>query len=291
MSFCDFFPDDPSCAPVPEDEEEVVVVDDDDEEGVDEPVDDVEDEDQEPEERRMMGSPFQEAMRLQNLAKWASYNPTGAQVAFLAVAVACATRHGLDAFRYHAVDKFYDGFKVGDKTQWYKLTQQIVDYGGLAIAGTAAIFQLLSTLGIMSGLNLMIWTYVVGFGGLALMSTVYILRKIGYDSYYSDAKSTTATISTPAQAALGAISEALLMDTAVQAAMDTILMVYGEDWLWAQWDNATPEEQDAWVEEWELAVAEKEKAWFTREEEEAMEKAEEEMEAEEEEAADEEEEQ
>jgi hypothetical protein len=143
----------------------------------------------------------------------------------------------------------------------------------------------------MSGLNLMIWTYVVGFGGLALMSVVYIMRKIGYDSYYTDSKNTDATISGPAAAAMGAINEALLMDMAVQAAMDTILMIYGEDWLWAQWDNSTPEEKDAWIEEWELAAAEKEKAWFTPEEEEAMEEAEEEMEAEEEEAAVEEEEQ
>jgi hypothetical protein len=111
MSFCDFFPDDPSCA-VPDEEEEVVIPD---EEEVDEePVDPVEDDEEEPEERRMMGSPFEESLRLQNMARWASYNPTGAQVAFLAVAVGCATRHGLDAFRYHAVDKFYDGFKVKD---------------------------------------------------------------------------------------------------------------------------------------------------------------------------------
>ena len=105
MSFCDFFPDDPSCAAEPE--EEVVIVPDEAEDNADEPVDDEVAEDDAGEDgpaRRRAGSWAQEMEDIEWLSKIAMASPLAGNLAYLSVGLINAVEIGLSLFRYSEVD-------------------------------------------------------------------------------------------------------------------------------------------------------------------------------------------
>ena len=65
-------------------------------------------------------------------------------------------------------------------TNYWKLANMVYGYGGLAILGTAYIFQLLATFGIAKGLNFMVWYYGVGLLGMVYDNTYLALMYLAY---------------------------------------------------------------------------------------------------------------
>ena len=69
-------------------------------------------------------------------------------------------------------------------TNYYDLMWKIEWYAGMTLWGTAALFQLLATVGIWVDLNLLIWSIFVPYGGLALELTFMTLFFLAYNQFW-----------------------------------------------------------------------------------------------------------
>ena len=134
----------------------------------------------------------------------------------------------------------------------------------------------------------MVWIYVVGMGELLLSVVVDVIRFLAYDGAWTKVKVENATGDAKsdqkvANRIIGEVERDVALDMA-GAAMSTIVwLLHGDNWMWAQYENLAPEDQDAYMEmiDETLAAWEEEAAEEAAEDEEAaadMEEAEEDLE-------------
>jgi len=139
------------------------------------------------------------------------------------------------------------------ETMWNMLGSQVKTYGALVIFGVAMITQLLSIFGIANSLNLMVWTYGVGMGGMlvsAVASMIWMWGiKLGWTACretYADDTANSDADEVAECAAWSAYTDLMESNMKVLMAEDTAFAItvgtYMEDWLLAQW-WAMPEEE------------------------------------------------
>jgi len=183
MSLCDIFPDDPSCAPEVDPAPVDVDVDDGDGDGkedIDEEVIDddeaggVEDEDDgEPiddkegdlVEKEMVEGKFAKAAMeavkawqgVKSLQSFAELSPMLDHLKLVLVAGTWAASGAMLAFRYRSESSFYDKGKIGDDSNWWKLGDQLRNFGSLGVGSVLALTSLLATFGIANSVNMMAW--------------------------------------------------------------------------------------------------------------------------------------
>ena len=187
MSLCDFFPDDPSCAPVGE--EEVIIGPVEEEDNVEEPFDDevaVDDAGEDgPSRRRTGGSWAEEMANVEGLSKIAMASPMAGNLAYLSVGLINTVEIALGLFRYSEKDQYKAGLITSGQPNWWELSSTINNYGFFAVFSVLTVTQLLATFGIAVDINMMAWEYLWGLGGLLLGMTVYLLRFLGLNDAYS----------------------------------------------------------------------------------------------------------
>jgi len=294
MSICELIPDDPSCAvPDPDPVDPVEPVDD----GGDMDGGDMDGGDMDGDAHMEHGDKHGDGHKdwsMSGIEKFgyaaglnmlASHSDLVPNLAFLGVTIYYLMYLFFDgSLRYKSEDNYYEAGKLGnDETNYWELADMIKLFGGLGIFGVLMVTQLLATLGIMSGLNMMLWHYVGGFGGLALHFTVNLLRMLGMNAAWGKKDDSNAIVKGSAQGVIGAIQGDWFKDSLVDAAMGLTLMMNYEGWWFATWNNLSVEEQEAWI-EGAMEVAEmKKEEWADKEAEEKPEEKSEEGEAEEEE--------
>lgn len=113
------------------------------------------------------------------------------QVAYLVLASLMTARAGLNLWRYEsgtvaeAAFTAYENAAGSGSTNMWKLGWYINRRGDLSMFGLAWITQLLSTFGVLPGLNRIVWVWGVGaFGALAAL-TSGISYYIAYDKMYT----------------------------------------------------------------------------------------------------------
>ena len=123
------------------------------------------------------------------------YSPMKANLWYLAITIFFVQFSLLTVTRYRTGANVYDAGMLGDNsTNYLKMSDQLRLYGMLGIFGVAMVTQLLATFGIATGLNLMVWTYLVLGLGTLVGLTVVVLRTLGYNaawSKYDDTASST----------------------------------------------------------------------------------------------------
>lgn len=97
----------------------------------------------------------------------------------------------------------------------------------------------------MSNVNMMVWGWLVGLGGMIISATVMIMRIIGYNAAWSASEKTDLTIKAAGAATLKAIDADWFDDAVVDAMMGVWFTLQYRGWMWAAWSAMTPEEQDA----------------------------------------------
>merc|ERR1712113_172985 len=119
-------------------------------------------------------------------------------IGFLMVAISHVVHPALDMFRYTAGDTYWDVTDttfgtVADTTNWWKLYNQIGQYGMLSVGAILTITQLLSMFGVAAEINVMLWGYATMLVGPLLGAVVSGLAMWGYDQAYQlcDADSST----------------------------------------------------------------------------------------------------
>ena len=243
MSFCDFVPDDPSCAPepVPEPtpEPEPTPV---------EPVDPVEPvEPVEPmPEKEGDGEMAEGDEKMSSEAMWGN-------IGFLMVAISHVVHPALDMFRYTAGDNYWDVTDttfgtVADTTNWWKLYNQIGQYGMLSVGAILTITQLLSMFGVAAEINVMLWGYATMLVGPLLGAVVSGIAMWGYDQAYSLCDEDAAT-NEDACDMMDTIEGDMLWQAVGELSMGAALMESYEGWMMAQFMALPEETQKAWMEE------------------------------------------
>lgn len=209
--FCDFVPDDPSCA-VPEPE----ISDDEENTGYDLTNDD----DMEKDDMHAG------AMK--------------ANVAFLLTAISGVVAPALWMFRYRsAIDTVGD---TASSTNYFKMLDYLGNYPTLALHLVLSVTQLLSMLGIAGEVNLMAWSLASMIH--MVVGTVYFLGFLfAHNQYHTIHEDTTA--SDEAQADALEAAEWLEARSYAQTIWGThsmlVLYMHYEQWMHAQW-YALPEE-------------------------------------------------
>ena len=172
----------------------------------------------------------------------ASMDMKRAQYAYLFTAAAASSYSGLNLFRYHAADDFYDS---GDKLDynWWKLSDRVYDYSVLTIFGVLALTQASSMFGVSVTSNLLAWMY----GGLSfdifvgLISTLIIMYS--YEAYWScgdDGDSTCAGVA-------GILRSQIVKWSVMSSAITFSFAMYYENWMMGQFTMMTQEEKEAWM--------------------------------------------
>ena len=154
-------------------------------------------------------------------------SPLTGQLTYLVVAGIACTKAGMDLFRYRSDADYYDAGE--DPYSWnpWKLANLIEQYTDLSVWGVLFIFQLLSTFGVLSGLNVVIWMWAGAIAGLIYMVT-HIFRFMAYDAV---AKSDSDV------SGAEAIASAIEMDTmyaiAAGSAFALPLLMEYPNWMYA----------------------------------------------------------
>ena len=116
-----------------------------------------------------------------------SINPMTGQIAFLTVALISFVVPALAQFRWRAPatgtnTSFYNDWttstKLGSNNYW-ELSNMVYNYGMIAIWGVAVVTQLMSIFGVMPEINILVWSYVVGTGGLFISISYWFMALIG----------------------------------------------------------------------------------------------------------------
>jgi len=259
MSLCDIFPDDPSCAapePEPQPEPETPTEE--------EPVEEEggEEEEGEPEgevtevEKRVFDAILEVTKwsHLKQLSMFAGLSPFMSNLGYTMVAGAMAGGYAMDAFRYRSASDYYDGAKADSFTNWWKTSDMIRLYGGVALGATLFVTSLLATFGIAVPLNGLIWMLGGGLGGMILSAIVGVMRFLGVEAGVSAYKKADAD-SAKAGVMWGAIRMDQTYDMAKDAAGAVALATAAEGWYYNLWNYATDEERLTNIAEWEETVA------------------------------------
>ena len=268
-SLCDIFPDDPSCAPAePEptpEPEPVEPVDDGEGEAdvEDEPAEEEGGEEEAAEEEAPAAkTDYSQAAKdavgawwfVKSVSSYAMLNPMQAHI-MLGIEMLNVMQSGLmEGLFYRSESIYYDGYKISGKTEYYKLMDQVRNYGYLAVGGTLGVTSLLAAFGIANGLNSMLWMFL-GLGGMLVQLIVGILGFLAYEQGYAEYKDKTAN------AGVGkSIMEAVKADGMRDAIIDASIMFTfweaAESLGFEMWNLASAQERKDAIAEWETAASE-----------------------------------
>ena len=202
MSICEIFPDDASCAvaeapveeaPVAADTEEVVVEEAAEDAGME--GEEGAEEDAEPMEKMDSHCQAKTAVgdwnKVIDMSTFADLSPAMANLGRAGAAAMFAGHSALKAFRYNSASTFYDGFKIGDDTNWYKLADQVGNYSAIAIGGILTLTSLMAAAGIAVGVNGLAWMYLM-IGEIITSGVVALLFFLARDGGYGYLESTDA---------------------------------------------------------------------------------------------------
>lgn len=195
-----------------------------------------------------------------------------AQLAFLLTSGLVAAQAGLELFRYKWAIECDGTDADGDAedqvcyfstdytlrnaeyidTMYWMQGDQIKTWGTFLIMGTAHVFQILSMLGMMTSLNLMVWGWGVGVGGMVVHALVAYYWLSGMNAGWAacttayetpdDTDSDEVTECTWMSAYFEIIEAEMMKAMAKDTAITLTLGEYYEMWVIAQW-WAMPEEE------------------------------------------------
>jgi len=267
-SLCDIFPDDPSCAaPEPEPQPEPEPTD---------PVDDgegdadVEDEAGEEggeeeaaeEEAPAAKSDFKAAAEkavgdwwfVKSMSSYAMLNPMEAHI-MLGLEMLYLMQSGLmEGLFYRSESVYYDGYKISGKTEYYKLMDQVRNWGYLVVGGVLGVTSLLAAFGIANGINYLMWTFL-GLGGMLIQLVVGILGFLAYEQGYGEVKDKTANKSI-GKAIMDGVKYDGMRDAIIDASIMFTFWSAAESLGFEMWNLATAQERKDAIEEWEAAASE-----------------------------------
>ena len=124
---------------------------------------------------------------------------------------------------------------------------KIENFGGLGVWGLAALTQLLATMGIMAGINMMVWGYVVGYVGGLVNVAAMVVGYMAYDQFFKQSELATPNGTSAAYMAL--MEREMANHAASHIAGHFEMYHYAKDWVWGAYMNSSDEEKAAYRED------------------------------------------
>merc|ERR550539_219217 len=167
-----------------------------------------------------------------------------ANVAYFSVAAGLVADIVLRTFVWHEsnADTLSQAASGSGNTDYYSLMHQVEAYGGLAIWGTAALTQLLATMGIMVGINMMVWGMLVPTGGMLLELGLAVLGFMAYNQFFEQYEASNAT----AAAYMATMEREMAQHTASHVAGAFEIYHAMPSWLWGAYMASSDEEKAKW---------------------------------------------
>ena len=231
--FCDFVPDDPSCAPV-------------------DPVDPTPTDGGDGGKAETMEKEVDGDMKKHMME---------AQVTFLLTALSLTVRSALQQFRYRSDTTTY--YAAGDalSPNYWQYLVTLWNVFTIGFMGIATVTQLLSMLGIAAEINVMVWMY----GGL-VNSVVGLISGLvamyAYDAYWTVSEDSTSAQQSNAATALAGLEQDMLYGMAHETAAGVALYMHADAWMMAQFMALPEETQKKWLAEKEGDHEESMHAYF-----------------------------
>jgi len=138
-----------------------------------------------------------------------------------------------------------DTWAIKDSTNFNTLSAMLLNFGDLAILGTAFLTQLLAWLGIASGVNGLVWMFGVGMAMPALHFIAQIFSFLGKEQGYSNLTNTDATKKATASSTMGAADMLWIQNLLTMSGLGLMAMHHYAGWTANQWIGMAPEDQDA----------------------------------------------
>jgi len=182
-------------------EEKIFIMDDHEEEGEEGEEMEKEEKEEKGDEKKDSGDiTADQWLYVSKLSQLAMASPMMANMTLATVAGMWAGSGALELFRWRkdyvisgTTTKYYAAGEYDtDKTEWWKLSDMLRNYGALGIGGMLALTSMLAALGVMPGINLMAWMWL-GAAATLLEVVVFTIRLIGYEDYHKDSRGTDAT--------------------------------------------------------------------------------------------------
>lgn len=263
---CEIFPDDPSCVveevaePVVEEEAaaEEVVEGGDEEEGAEEGAEEEAEEEAAPAAKMDHGAAAGEAVAkwtwVKDMASMAELDPAAGNMGLFGAALGWTVYSALEAFRYRSNSKYYDGGKIGDDTNYWKLSEQIRLFGGLGLGGLLTVTSLMALVGGGAVMNVQMWELGMMIGAL-LGGIVGVMRFLGYEAAYSQATGTDVLKIAQGAALMTTLETAAIEDAAMNAGFMMTVWMAMESAHYGAWNAMTDEQQAEKIAAWEETIA------------------------------------
>ena len=147
----------------------------------------------------------------------------------------------MNTFVWHRsdADTYSQAASGASNTDYYALMHKIEAYGGLGVWGLAAFTQLLATLGIMVGINMMVWGLVVPLGAGLIEAAVAVLGFMAYNQFWDQFQASNST----AEAYMATMEREMAQHTASHVAGAFELYHYASSWVWAAYMNSSEEDK------------------------------------------------
>ena len=177
------------------------------------------------------------------------FHPMEANIAYFTVAAGFVADAALKMFVWHETnaDTLSQAASGSGNTDYFKLLHQVEGYGVMGVWGLAALTQLLATFGVMVGINMMVWGTVVPMvGGLVELASMAIAF-MAYDQFFKQSE-----LATP-NATAGAYMARMERDMANHAASHIAghfeMYLEMSSWIWAAYMNSSDEDKEMWRED------------------------------------------
>ena len=172
---------------------------------------------------------------VKDMSEFAGYNPMISSLILAGSSLSWASYCGLNAFRYKSASTYYDFAKIGDDTNYYKLSDQIYNYAGVALGGTLTLTSLLAAFGIAADINGYAWWWILAFINPPVELAVSVLRLLAYDTAYDHTQGTDTAKATSGSLVMTAVQSDAIAD-----------MVIGTTFMSAMWANFWPVYYASW---------------------------------------------
>ena len=180
------------------------------------------------------------------------FHPMEANIAYFTVAAGMVAEIVLHSFVWHEANAstLSQAASGSGNTDYYDLQHSVHTYGGLAIWGTAALTQLLATMGIMVGINMMVWGMLVPFGGMLIELAYMGLGFMAYNQFFEQYEASNAT----AAAYMATMEREMAQHTASHVAGAFEIYHAMPSWLWGAYMASSEEDKQAWREDKEFLM-------------------------------------
>merc|ERR1712113_934901 len=180
------------------------------------------------------------------------FHPMEANLAYLSVAGSAVAQIVLNRFVWHEsnASTLSQAASGSGNTDYYDLLHMVGDYGGLGVWGIATLTQLLATMGIMVGINMMVWGMLVPLGGMLIELAYMVLGFLAYNQFFDQYEANNST----AYSYMAALERETAKHTAEHVAGAFELYHAMPSWIWGAYMNSSDEEKAKFREDKEFLM-------------------------------------